>query len=325
MRTINDNLSQVNSTITKQTDEISSLNASVTTMKKDIAVLQQSGLGAREEIEKHTERLQQVENRCTVVETTVAQLASDIKATTASTAGTANGGPATSSTADHQHLIHQLEAANLRDEVVITGIPEGAEQSLLQVVLNFFTLIGITLSRTSIVACHRLGKLDRDKCRAIRIKLSSVSLVDSVLQEKRKKGRITASQLDASWSSTSVLNVNRRVPRFLVELRGELLRALPQLLPRAVWFEEASVVFKHNEKHYRARDRAAVARLAKEIASLRPPVHSDPQAVSPEDTTVRTQNVTTRKNKPGALRQYANTAAQHHLGGHTNAPHSSRP
>lgn len=244
-------LQSVEQKMSKQTEEMTSMTTSMDKLRGEVATLTASNERMTRRVDAHDAQFKQVDKRCGLLEASVKDLTEEVRSSARSAAPSAS----------QQRCLRQLKASQLRDEVVVTGIPEGAEGSLIQVILTFLSLIGATIERSSILSCHRLGKRVQDKRRAVRVKFSTVTLVDQILQAKRKKGIVHMSDINPSWSKSAVVNVNRRVPQDLLRLRTELLRTIQAIPANAVWYEDASVLVRYDNKIWRISDKTDLTKL----------------------------------------------------------------
>lgn len=159
-------------------------------------------------------------------------------------------------------LLH-LACRDMATQLVIRGVPETAEdpnavtEDLKEFVVRLGLALGVQSLSADVVRVERLGKKPRSKrrsqapgqappaTRTVLVELSSRARCLDLITAKKAVPNLCASQI-AAWYPPSKVYINHRYPAQLHQLRNDVLKRFPALLPKSVWIQDEAVLIRVN-------------------------------------------------------------------------------
>lgn len=135
-----------------------------------------------------------------------------------------------------------LESEILRNQLVITGVPENDKASLSDIICKLGDELSIDIPISSIMEVTRMGKKRSNDSRAILLHLDKKLECKSIIKaKKKKKSKITANKLVNDADSNIIININYRVPAYLNQLKTKIFNLI--LIKNWYGLEEEQFIF----------------------------------------------------------------------------------
>lgn len=141
-----------------------------------------------------------------------------------------------------QRNVLRMETDSLATRLVLTGVPESVED-LPTVFQRVCALLKVVVPVSDLVRAERMGRPRSGSPRAILIILSNQRAADLVLFSKRRKGRMSKTEIDASWGD-GMISIGRRIGPFLQYLKKMLMMRIPTISSKAVWFANGVLLIR---------------------------------------------------------------------------------
>ena len=142
-------------------------------------------------------------------------------------------------------------------ELIITGIPNIPNESLLQTLSSIANAINVAYSNSDVASAVRIrSALDRPK--PIVVRFTSVFVRDSWLTQKRIKREMLASDITTSWPSNPVY-INERSTKEERRLLKEAKDLSKQYGFRFVWMRRGNIFIKQDENARAVRYTSAIS------------------------------------------------------------------
>lgn len=138
----------------------------------------------------------------------------------------------------------QLESHSLADEIILGGIPESDGKKLTDVVTKLTKKLEIPVTEKDIVKAERLGRHGRAG-RKIRVKFNNQKYVDNLMSNIKGKSVKVGDLLSNTESPGAVVYMHRRHPSSLYQLRQDVRKRYPNILPRNIWISYSSVNIRY--------------------------------------------------------------------------------
>lgn len=139
--------------------------------------------------------------------------------------------------------VYELEQYGMRNDIIISGIPNNDKEDLQEVVTKLASLIGVEIREYDICAMHRLGNKDLSP---IIVRLANRQKKERMLKLARKEA-ITSSELGYSRNEKIYLSEHlSKYSQFLLDNAKSVLRK--DGLVKFIWPSEGKILVRATEK-----------------------------------------------------------------------------